>query len=142
MGKNLVSLAGDTHNAWASNLTDASGQRVGVEFATASISSPGFERLLPLIAETVLSDAFPKMVKDLRYAETSKRGFLVLTLTPAEARGDWTEVSTVFSHDYSARVANSMHALPGAAASNCCRSSDGALAPGDFQLRRGTGSTK
>ena len=113
-GKNLVSLAGDTHNAWASNLTDAGGQRVGVEFATSSISSPGFERLLPLISETVLADGFMKMVKDLRYAETSRRGFLILTLTPAEARCDWTSVSTVFSHSYSARLENSMHALPGA----------------------------
>ncbi|MDM0109367.1 alkaline phosphatase D family protein [Variovorax sp. J22R24] len=114
MGKSLVSLAGDTHNAWASNLTDDSGQRVGVEFATASISSPGFERVLPLIGNTVLSDAFPKMVKDLRYAETSQRGYLVLTLTPAEARADFVEVSTVLSRDYSARVAMSLHALPGA----------------------------
>ena len=114
LGKNLVSLAGDTHNAWASNLTDDSGQRVGVEFATASISSPGFERLLPLISSTVLSDAFPKMVKDLRYAQTSKRGYVVVTLTPAEARADFVEISTALSHDYSARVAMSLHALPGA----------------------------
>jgi alkaline phosphatase D len=114
LGKNLVSLAGDTHNAWASNLTDAGGQRVGVEFATASISSPGLERLLPLIPSGVLSDAFPKLVRDLRYAETSKRGYLVLTLTPAEARADWTEVSTVLSRSYSARLAMSLHALPGA----------------------------
>ncbi|MDM0057691.1 alkaline phosphatase D family protein [Variovorax fucosicus] len=115
MGKNLVSLAGDTHNAWASNLTDATGQRVGVEFACASISSPGLEILLPLISGPALTEAFPKMVTDLRYAETSKRGYLVLTLTPAEARADWTEVSTVFSRSYTARVARSLHALPGAA---------------------------
>jgi alkaline phosphatase D len=108
-GKNLVS-----HNAWAANLTDASGQRVGVEFATASVSSPGFERLLPLISGPVLSDAFPKMVNDLRYAETSQRGYLVLTLTSAEARSDWIEISTVFSHSYSASTAKSLRALPGA----------------------------
>jgi alkaline phosphatase D len=114
LNKNLVSLAGDTHNAWASNLTDAAGLRVGVEFATASVSSPGFERALPLISGPVLSDAFPRLVTDLRYAETSKRGYLVLTLTPAEARGDWTEVSTVLSRSYSARLAASLHALPGA----------------------------
>ncbi len=112
LGKNLVSLAGDTHNAWASVLTDAAGQRVGVEFATASVSSPGFERLLPLISNTVLSDAFPRMAQDVRYVETSKRGYLVLTLTPAEARGDWMEVSTVFSRSYTARTAASLHALP------------------------------
>lgn len=114
LNKNLVSLAGDTHNAWASNLTDAGGQRVGVEFATASVSSPGLERLLPLIPGPILSDAFPRLIRDLRYAETSKRGYLVLTLTPAEARGDWTEVSTVLSRSYSARLAASLHALPGA----------------------------
>ncbi len=114
MGKNLVSLAGDTHNSWASNLTDASGQRVGVEFATPSVSSPGLEILLPLISGPVLTDAFPKMVKDLRYAETTKRGYLVLTLTAAEARADWTEINTILSRSYSARLAKSLHALPGA----------------------------
>jgi alkaline phosphatase D len=114
-GKNLVSLAGDTHNTWASNLTDANGQRVGVEFATASVSSPGLEILLPLISGPGLTDAFPKMVTDLRYAETTKRGYLVLTLSAADARGDWIEVDTVFSHTYAARTAASFHALPGAA---------------------------
>lgn len=53
------------------------------------------------------------MVADLRFAETSKRGYLVLTLTPAEARGDWIEVSTVFSHSYSTGISSSMRALPG-----------------------------
>ena len=57
---------------------------------------------------------FLKMVKDLRYAETSKRGYVVITLTSAEVRADFTEISTVLSHDYSARVAMSLHALPGA----------------------------
>ena len=114
MGKNLISLAGDTHNSWASNLTDAAGLRVGVEFATPSISSPGLEILLPLISGPVLTDAFPKMVKDLRYAETTKRGYLVLTLTPAEARADWTEINTVLSRSYTARLARTLHALPGA----------------------------
>ena len=82
--KNLVSLAGDTHNAWASVLTDAAGQRVGMELATASVVSAGFEVLLPFISGPVLTDAIPKMVKDLRYTRTSKRDYLVLTATPAE----------------------------------------------------------
>lgn len=112
--KNLISLAGDTHNAWAGNLTDISGQRVGVEFATASVSSPGFERALPLIAVDLLSDAFRRMVDDLRYAETSKRGYAVLTLSPAEVRCEYIEVSTVLSRDYSVKTAATLRALPGA----------------------------
>ena len=47
LGKNLVVLAGDTHNAWASDLDDAAGNPVGVEFATSSVTSPGFEEYLP-----------------------------------------------------------------------------------------------
>jgi alkaline phosphatase D len=113
LNRNLVSLAGDTHNAWASDLTDATGARVGVEFATASVTSPGFERALPLISATILEDAFPKMVPDLRYAETSKRGYLVLTLTPQEARGDWVQVSTVLQRDYSASTAMSLKTVAG-----------------------------
>ena len=112
-GKNLISLAGDTHNAWAGNLTDASGQRVGVEFGTSSVSSPGFERALPLIANDLLADGFRRMVDDLRYAETSKRGYAVLTLTPAEARCDYIEISTVLSRDYSVRTAATLRVLPG-----------------------------
>lgn len=113
-GKNLISLAGDTHNSWAGNLTDISGQRVGVEFGTSSVSSPGFERALPLIANDLLSDGFRRMVDDLRYAETSKRGYALLTLTPAEARCDYVEVSTVLSRDYTVRTAAALRALPGA----------------------------
>lgn len=47
LGKKLVVLAGDTHNAWANELQDMNGNAVGVEFATSSVSSPGFEEYLP-----------------------------------------------------------------------------------------------
>ena len=39
--KNLVVLAGDTHNAWASDLLDASGRQMGVEFATPGVTATG-----------------------------------------------------------------------------------------------------
>ena len=113
MNKNLVSLAGDTHNAWASDLTDNTGAHVGVEFATTSVSSPGFERALPLISSVILEDAFPKMVPDLRYAELSERGYLVVTLNHTEARADFMQVSTVLSRNYEASVAMSLKAVAG-----------------------------
>ena len=113
LDKNLISLAGDTHNAWASDLKDAAGANVGVEFATASVSSPGFERVLPLVSSVVLEDAFVDIVPDLRYAELSGRGYVVLTLTPGEARGDWVEVDTVWSRSYEARTVKTLRTLPG-----------------------------
>jgi alkaline phosphatase D len=115
LDKNLISLAGDTHNAWASDLTDAAGAHVGVEFATASVSSPGFERTLPLISSVVLEDAFPEMIPDLRYAECSRRGYVVLTLTPSEARGEWVQVDTVWSRTYEAKTVKTLRTLPGVA---------------------------
>jgi alkaline phosphatase D len=77
--RNLVVLSGDTHNAWASDLTDASGQVVGVEFATSSVSSPGFEVYLPAVPPAQLGQVFPLLIDDLVYADTSRRGYLALT---------------------------------------------------------------
>ena len=55
LGKKLVCLAGDTHNAWHSDLTlmglanpALAGVKVGEEFATASVSSPGLEDYLAI----------------------------------------------------------------------------------------------
>ena len=44
--KKIVVLAGDTHNAWSSNLYSKDGAYVGVELATSSVSSPGLEKYL------------------------------------------------------------------------------------------------
>ncbi len=52
-GKNLVVIAGDTHNAWANDLKDKDGNMVGVEFATSSVSSPGLEYYLNLPSEQI-----------------------------------------------------------------------------------------
>ena len=48
---NPISLAGDTHNGWAFNLTNAQGEAVGVEWGTPGISSPGLENYVPLPPE-------------------------------------------------------------------------------------------
>ena len=115
LDKNLVVLAGDSHNAWASDLKDASGAAVGVEFATPSVTSAGLELEYPRITRQFLADAFVKMVPELRYAETSDRGYLIVTLTPAQARADWVFVGSVFDNDLKSSVGRSLATLPGAA---------------------------
>ena len=47
-GKRVVNLAGDTHNAWFSNITDLQENTVATELASPSVSSPGFESFLNL----------------------------------------------------------------------------------------------
>ena len=112
--RNLVVLAGDSHNAWASDLKDANGVAVGVEFATPSVTSAGLELEFPRIGRQFLADAFVQMVPDLRYAQTSNRGYLIVTLTPAQARCDYVFVDSVLQNDLNSRVGRSLGMLPGA----------------------------
>lgn len=113
LNKNLVVLAGDTHNAWASDLRLLNGTPVGVEFATASVSSPGFEEYLPSENPAFLAAALTQLIDPLQYCDTARRGFLQLTVTPAACRADWVYVSSILERSYTASVGGSMQVLVG-----------------------------
>ncbi|WP_282131098.1 alkaline phosphatase D family protein [Pseudoalteromonas aliena] len=109
--KNLVVLAGDTHNAWAGQLkTDANNpiaasKNAGVEFATASVSSPGLEEYLALTtqdAQTVaqIEQVIALLVNDLAYNNLVNRGYLTVTFTKEQANAQWNYVSTIKAADY------------------------------------------
>jgi len=115
--KNLVVLAGDTHNAWASNLKTGNGEQVGVEFATPGVSSPGLEDYLQL-PEAAIPDAeaaIRLLVDDLDYLNVNQRGYMLVTFTPEEARADWYFVNTVKDRNYEVVGARSAarRTLPG-----------------------------
>jgi len=102
--KRLISLAGDTHNAWAGVLdTMAPGSKpagtvAGVEFATPGVTSPGLEKYFPG-ADGYIRDKYPSVdgldglfrgyVSGLKYADLNRRGFLDLTVTAEEAKGNF-----------------------------------------------------
>lgn len=115
LDKNLVVVAGDTHNAWASDLVDADGQRIGVEFATPGVSSPGMEVTRRTDAPEVVAQWMVDAIPDLKYAETGHRGFLVLTATRDECRATWHFVSTVKSRSYTLSEGATLRTLPGSA---------------------------
>lgn len=115
LDRNLVVLAGDTHNAWASDLADLQGRRVGVEFATPSVTSPGFEAYLADIPPAQLGAAFPELVEPLVYCDTSRRGFMVVTATPEQVRCDWYYVPGIATRQATASLGQSLRVLPGAA---------------------------
>ena len=96
---NPVSLAGDTHNGWAFNLTNQKGEAVGVEWGTPGISSPGLENYVPLPPEqmqALLKGASPELVA----CDTSQRGWAHVTLTPEAATAQWRFVSSVTEPTY------------------------------------------
>ena len=101
-GKRLISLAGDTHNAWAGELdtmapgTKPAGTVAGVEFATPGVTSPGLEKYLPgadayirakYPAVDGLDGLFSGYVSGLKYADLNRRGFLELTVNKDQAVG-------------------------------------------------------
>ena len=96
---NPISLAGDTHNGWAFNLTNQKGEAVGVEWGTPGVSSPGLERYVPLPPErmqALLKGASPELVA----CDTSQRGWTHVSLTPEAATAQWRFVSSVTEPTY------------------------------------------
>jgi alkaline phosphatase D len=114
LDKNLVVLAGDTHNAWASDLKTHAGDQVGVEFATPSVSSPGLEEYLPDMNPAELAAGVQQLIPTLKYANTHQRGYMLLTVTAEEARADWYFVDTVKAKSYDFGLQRSLKTLPGA----------------------------
>lgn len=98
-GRNLVVLAGDTHNAWVSELGDAKG-KLGHEFATASVSSPGFEEFAAASPSDV-EDAFLASSPQLKWVDAQHRGYLTMRYTRQQVDAKFHRVSTVASRSYS-----------------------------------------
>ncbi len=117
LGKKLVVLSGDSHNGWFTNLTTLSGQKVGVEFATASVTSSGFEgaglgslgsaldgsALVPQLGNPAIGAGLG-LIDDLNYADTARRGYLLITVTNASIKGEYVYVSTVKSPTYTSTI--------------------------------------
>ncbi|MEA5312563.1 alkaline phosphatase D family protein [Vibrio parahaemolyticus] len=99
---NFVCLAGDTHNAWASELKDVSNNPTGVEFATSSVSSPGLEEYLALdpVAIAQMEYTLPHLVSELQWADIKQRGFMRVTFTADAAQSTWYLVSTIKDKKY------------------------------------------
>lgn len=115
-GTNAVMLAGDTHNAWAFDLANENGDAVGVEFATAGVSSPGMEEYLPVAPEKVRS-ALMATSPELKFLDSSRRGWLELDVTEDAVTARFQFVSTVREQDYEVeapivkRVAKGAHKI-------------------------------
>lgn len=102
-GKKVAVLAGDTHNAWQSDLKDKDGNKMAVELATSSISSPGLEVYLGAGAKK-MEQVFQLLIDDLNYVNTSERGFMKLTVTASSINTEWIFVDTVTDKKYSSSV--------------------------------------
>ena len=119
-GKKLVTLSGDSHNAWFTNLTTLDGTKAGVEFASTSVTAPGFESVgldalqssldgtvfsLPPLAPAGTTVAYGTglgLIDDLNYVDAKRRGYLLMTATAASIKGEYVFVDTIASTTYTA----------------------------------------
>ena len=128
--KNTIVLAGDTHNAWANDIylmntstgaIDRSGDPAAVEFATGSVTSPGFERYLglensaqPAQMQENFEMAVTTLVDDLKYLNAADRGYMMVTYTQDKASAEWFYVSTIRDSEYSVSSAGPLAVTKGA----------------------------
>jgi alkaline phosphatase D len=106
VGKKIVCLAGDTHNAWYSNLVDNASNVIGKEFATPSVTSPGLEYYLGLDQSSITSFEYgmETLINDLTYLNASDRGYLTLNFTASAVESKWNIVNTIFSDSYAQSI--------------------------------------
>lgn len=97
-GKKVVTLAGDTHNAWQGELKSSSNKVVGIEIATSSVSSPGLETYLGIGGTQLVQfeQALNLLIDDLEYSNLSKRGYLKATFSATDVKAEWFFATTVF----------------------------------------------
>lgn len=93
-GADFVTIAGDSHNAWAFELANG-GKPAGVEFGTNSVTSPGFEASLRGITPDRVAQSLIAANPELKWCDTSRRGYMTLSFTPDELRCDWQLLDTV-----------------------------------------------
>ena len=101
-GANLLVLCGDSHNAWAFDLAQDD-RPAGVEFAGHSVTSPGYENAVSIDPRQVAA-ALVAASPELKWCDTSHRGYMALTLTPDRATNDWVFVDTILQRSAKARA--------------------------------------
>ena len=111
---NLVMLAGDSHNAWAYDLSNK-GRAVGVEFAGHAVTSPGYESSTSGTDPKIIAAALVKSSPELKWADTSRRGYMALTLTPAAATNEWVFMQTIGAQSLVTQPSHRMRVKPGVA---------------------------
>lgn len=101
-GANLICIAGDSHNAWAFDLAQ-DGKPAGVEFAGHAVSSPGYENSIATDPKVVAA-ALVSASSELKWCNTSRRGYMALTLSLNQASCDWVFCDTITTRTPAASV--------------------------------------
>jgi alkaline phosphatase D len=84
----LIVLTGDSHNAWAFDLTHE-GKAAGVEFGGQSVTSPGFENYFKAVPHSTIAKTLVEANPTLKWANSGDRGYMHVDLTKQRAVSEW-----------------------------------------------------
>ena len=98
--KKFISLAGDTHNAWLSELFDEKGNKVGIEIGTPSVTSPGLTDYIPIDIK-VFEDSIVKKNNELFWMNASNRGFTSIEISKKEIIAKYNFIKTIYEKNSS-----------------------------------------
>jgi alkaline phosphatase D len=95
--RNAVVLTGDIHSSWGAELvreptSTANYTSLGVEFVATSVTSPGFND-----PDGAVARGLRELNSHLKYVELTRRGYLLLDITPQRVSGEWWYVDTVLA---------------------------------------------
>jgi alkaline phosphatase D len=102
-GARPIVVSGDSHSFWANELHDA------CEFGTTGVTSPGAGEISPGVNMGLV---IAKANKEVVFNDQVSKGFVLLTLTREEARGDMVAVSTIVAKDFKTSVVKSFATRP------------------------------
>lgn len=116
-GSNVAVLGGDSHNTWLNNLAASAGGRLAaIEFAGASVTSPGLERTLssgaPGAREAMMQSANPH----LAWCDVTHRGYGMLKFTRTSCESEWVAFDDVRAAEAAAPTITRINAEASASA--------------------------
>jgi alkaline phosphatase D len=106
-----IVVSGDSHAFWANELYDApeGGRLVAVEFGTTGVTSPGAGDYLTTIP---VGEVYAKANREIVYSNQAAKGFVLLTLTRDEAKGELIKVSTITETAFETSVDKAFKVTP------------------------------
>ncbi|MFZ4606527.1 MAG: alkaline phosphatase D family protein [Caulobacter sp.] len=108
-GAHPLVLAGDSHAYWANEVHDAGGALIAAEFGTTGVTSPGAG---DVIQGVPMSQGFEEKNAEVVFTDHSAKGYILLTLTKAEAKAEFMAVSTILSEDYTVAAMRTFTVTP------------------------------
>ena len=121
--ENFCVLTGDIHTSWAIDLKKGN-DKVGVEFVTTSVTSPS----IPINASFLITIEN----SHVKYVELTKKGFILLDVTPQKIQSDWYYVNTIDQDDASNYWAKGYYSNDGD--NNLIEASSATTGHGEFNI--------